>query len=162
VDDPGPSDSSDRVCCTGVGEIHRVGVGVQPLGTQLPVGVRRGVLIAHGVSTSDVDRVWETIAIHTSAGIAERRGLLAYFTHEGVGIDFGRHAEVVLKQQEAIHAHYPRLAMVRSLVDAIVEHAGRSDGAAPRYSIPGELLDERRQHGATRMEQAPAQSPWGD
>ncbi|MBW8712424.1 MAG: hypothetical protein JF631_15965 [Mycobacterium sp.] len=106
--------------------------------------------------------MWEAIAIHTSAGIAERRGLLAYLTREGVGIDFGRQAEVALDQQEAIHAHYPRLAMVRSLVDAIVEHAGRSDGAAPRYSIPGELLDERRQHGATRMEQAPAQSPWGD
>jgi hypothetical protein len=57
--------------------------------------------------------------------------------------------------------HYPRLAMVRSLVDAIVEHAGRSDAAA-RYSIPGELLHERRQHAVTRMEQAAAQSPWGD
>jgi hypothetical protein len=58
--------------------------------------------------------------------------------------------------------HYPRLAMVGSLVDAIVEHAARSDAAAPRYSIPGELLHERRQHGVTRMEQAAAQSPWGD
>jgi hypothetical protein len=52
--------------------------------------------------------------------------------------------------------------MVRSLVDAIVEHAARSEAAAPRYSIPGELLHERRQHGVTRMEQAAAQSPWGD
>jgi hypothetical protein len=70
--------------------------------------------------------------------------LLAYLTREGVGIDFGRHAEVVLDQQEAIHKRYPRLAMVRSLVNAIVEHAACSDAAAPRHAIPGELLHERR------------------
>ena len=120
------------------------------------------LLIAHGVSTSDVDRVWEAIAIHTSPGIAERRGLLAYLTREGIGIDFGRQSDVVRTHQEAIHTRYPRLAMVRSLVDAIVEHAARNDAAAPRYSIPGELLHERRQHGVTRMERAAAQSPWGD
>jgi len=146
--------------------MHDLGVGSRARGQQRfeveGADLAAELLIAHGVSTSDVDRVWEAIAIHTSAGIAERRGLLAYLTREGVGIDFGRQAEVVLNQQEAIHAHYPRLAMVRSLVNAIVEHAGRSDAAAPRYSIPGELLHERRQHGVTRMEQAAAQSPWGD
>ena len=44
----------------------------------------------HGVPEPDVDRVWEAIALHTSPGIAARRGLLAYLTREGVGIDFGR------------------------------------------------------------------------
>ena len=146
--------------------MHDLGVGSGARGQQRfeveGADLAAELLIAHRVSTSDVDRVWEAIAIHTSAGIAERRGLLAYLTREGVGIDFGRQAKVVLNHQEAIHAHYPRLAMVRSLVDAIVEHAGRSDAAAPRYSIPGELLHERRQHGVTRMEQAAAQSPWAD
>jgi hypothetical protein len=146
--------------------MHDLGVGSRASGQQRfeveGADLAAELLIAHGVSSRDVDRVWEAIAIHTSTGIAERRGLLAYLTREGIGIDFGRQAEVVRDQQEAIHAHYPRLSMVRSLVDAIVEHAARSDAAAPRYSIPGELLHERRQHGVTRMEQAAAQSPWGD
>src|SRR3984957_19171921 len=43
------------------------------------------VLREHGLAEPGVDRVWEAIALHTSPGIAERRGLLAYLTREGVG-----------------------------------------------------------------------------
>jgi hypothetical protein len=119
------------------------------------------VLRDHGVADVDVDRVWEAIALHTSPGIAERRGLLAYLTREGIGIDFGRNAEIVSAWEQEIHAAYPRLALVRSLTDAIVERAARSDAAAPRYSIGGELLRERRADGVTSMELAAASSPWG-
>jgi HD superfamily phosphodiesterase len=65
------------------------------------------VLREHGVPDRDVDRVWEAIALHTSPGIAERRGLLAYLTREGVGIDFGRRTEVVASREKEIHAAYP-------------------------------------------------------
>jgi hypothetical protein len=106
--------------------------------------------------------VWEAIALHTSPGIAERRGLLAYLTREGVGIDFGRRVEIVSAWAAPIHAAYPRLAMVRSLVEAIVERAARSPAAAPRYSIGGELLRERQANGVTGMELAAASSPWGE
>jgi len=78
------------------------------------------VLREHGVAEPDTDRVWEAIALHTSPGIAERRGLLAYLTREGVGIDFGRRWEIVSAWAPQIHAAYPRLMMVPSLVEAIV------------------------------------------
>jgi HD superfamily phosphodiesterase len=39
-----------------------------------------GVLRQHGMAESGVERVWEAIALHTSPGIAERRGLLCYLT----------------------------------------------------------------------------------
>ncbi|MEU4493684.1 HD domain-containing protein [Streptomyces sp. NPDC023998] len=120
------------------------------------------LLRRHQVPETDIDRVWEAIALHTSPGIAERRGLLSYLTREGVGIDFGRNAEIVTLWEKQIHAAYPRLAMVRSLVDAIVERAARSDAAAPRYSIGGEMLRERRADGVTSMERAAASSPWGE
>jgi hypothetical protein len=119
------------------------------------------VLREHGVAEDDVDRVWEAIALHTSPGIAERRGLLAYLTREGVGMDFGRHPEIASAWASAIHAACPRLDMVRSLVDAIVERAARSPAAGPRYSIGGELLRERQASGITEMELAAAASPWG-
>jgi len=118
------------------------------------------VLREHGAAERDVDRVWEAIALHTSPGIAERRGLLAYLTREGVGADFGRHPELVADWAPRIHAACPRLMMVRSLVDAIVERAARSPAAAPRYSIGGELLRERRADGVTSLELAVASTPW--
>ncbi|PSL05438.1 HD domain-containing protein [Haloactinopolyspora alba] len=120
------------------------------------------LLTEYGVDARDVDRVWEAIALHTSPGIAERRGLLAYLTRAGIGIDFGRDADVVADWQKEIHGAYPRLAMARSLTDAIVERAGRSDAAAPRYSLGGELLRERRADGVTALELAVASSPWGE
>jgi hypothetical protein len=119
------------------------------------------VLREHGVAGPDVDRVWEAIALHTSPGIAERRGLLAYLTRAGVGIDFGRHPEIASAWASRIHAACPRLDMVRTLVDAIVERAARSPAAGPRYSIGGELLRERRASGITEMEITAAASPWG-
>jgi hypothetical protein len=118
------------------------------------------LLLEHGVDPGDADLVWEAIALHTSPGIAERRGWLAYLTREGVGLDFGRRADIALAWHEQIHASYPRLNMVTSLVDAIVDHATRSPAAAPRYAIGGELLRERQADGITSMEVAAAQSPW--
>ena len=118
------------------------------------------VLREHGVRESDVDRVWEAIALHTSPGIARRRGLLSYLTREGVGADFGLNPEIAAALAPQIHAAYPRLMMVRSLVDAIVERAARSPAASPRYSIGGELLRERQANGITSMELAAASTPW--
>ncbi|MCX6470168.1 MAG: HD domain-containing protein [Corynebacteriales bacterium] len=144
--------------------MHDLGVGTRAPGVARfeveGADLAADLLTRHGVGAHDVDRVWEAIAIHTSPGIAERRGLLAYLVREGVGIDFGRQAEVVAGHEEVVHSRFPRLSMVRSLVDAIVDHAARNDAAAPRYSTPGELLRERRDNGVTRMELAAADSPW--
>ena len=114
------------------------------------------------VGEADIDRVWEAIALHTSPGIAERRGLLAYLTRGGVGIDFGLNAELVGEWEQRIHAAHPRLAMARSLVDAIVKKAERSPAAAPRYSFSADLLRERRADGVTGLELVAAASPWGE
>lgn len=54
--------------------------------------------------------------------LADRRGLLTYLTHKGVFVNAGHHF----------------------LQDAIVEHAARSEAAAPPYSIAAELLRQRR------------------
>lgn len=142
----------------GTGELARGEARFEVEGADLAADLLR----AHGVPEADVDRVWEAVALHTSPGIAERRGLLAYLTRTGVGIDFGRNAEVVSGWEKRIHAAYPRLGMVRSLVDAIVERAARSAAAAPRYSMGAELLRERRTDGVTSLELAAAASPWGE
>lgn len=146
--------------------LHDIGTGDLAKGeTRFEVegaDLAAALLREHRVADADVDRVWEAIALHTSPGIAERRGLLAYLTREGVGIDFGRRTEVVSSWEKRIHAAYPRLDMARSLVDAIVERAARSAAAAPRYSLGGELLRERRADGVTGLELATAASAWGE
>ena len=106
------------------------------------------VLTEHGVAAVDVDRVWEAIALHSSLGIADRRGLLTYLTHKGVFIDGGRFTDIDAARLQSIYAVYPRPAGHRFLQDAIVEHAARSEAAAPPYSIAAELLRQRRAEGA--------------
>ncbi|MFF4835479.1 HD domain-containing protein [Streptomyces sp. NPDC001315] len=120
------------------------------------------LLREHRVPEADIDRVWEAIALHTSIGIVERRGLLCYLTGVGAAIDFGPRAEIVSGWEKQIDAAYPRLGMVRSVVDAIVERAARSAAAAPIGSIGGELLRERSAKGVTSLELAAPSSPWGE
>src|SRR6476659_746025 len=94
------------------------------------------VLRAHGVAERDIDRVWEAIALHASLGIAHRRGLLTSLTPEGVFIDAGRVTDGLADRlrQEVFEA-YPRAVGDRSVADAIVAHAARSEAAAPPGSL---------------------------
>jgi len=104
-----------------------------------------GVLREYGIAEADVDRVWEAIALHSSIGIADRRGLLTYLTHKGVFIDAGRVADgVAHRLRQEVFSAYPRPAGDRSIADAIVAHALRSEACAPPGSLAFELLRQRR------------------
>ena len=125
-------------------------------------------LVERGVRTSEADQVWQAIALHTSPGIAERRGALCVLVRQGIAVDFGgpmgtEHIEAVTDgQADAVHAVYPRLDMIRSLTDSIVAQAAKNPKNAPRYSVPGEFLREREEFGRTRMEHAFSSSRWGN
>jgi hypothetical protein len=121
-------------------------------------------LAAQGVASSDIDTVWEAIALHTSGGIAERRGPVCELTRSGIGMDLGRGADIVSQAQaDAIHRAYPRLSVTRSLVDAIVDQAQARPQKAPRYTLPGELVRERSgPPQLTALEQGAAAGRWGD
>jgi hypothetical protein len=81
------------------------------------------VLTEHGVAAPEVDRVWEAIALHSSAGIAHRRGLLTYLTHRGVFIDSGRDTGLPAGLIQRVRMAYPHRAGKRYLADAIADHA---------------------------------------
>ncbi|MFJ8826363.1 HD domain-containing protein [Streptomyces sp. NPDC102467] len=125
-------------------------------------------LVERGLPAADAEQVWQAIALHTSPGIAERRGTLCVLVREGVALDFGGplgadHVDAVTDEQAAtLHTTYPRLDMVRSLTDAIVAQAAKHPKNAPRYAIPGELLREREEFGRTRLEHACRSSRWGN
>jgi hypothetical protein len=98
------------------------------------------MLLQHGVAAADIDRVWEAIALHSSIGIADRRGLLTYLTHKGVFTDAGRFTDLPEGLRQQVFAAYPQPGGDTSIRDAIVAHARRSQAAAPPYSIAAELL----------------------
>jgi hypothetical protein len=119
-------------------------------------------LTNRGYAADTVDSVWEAIALHTSGGIAERRGPVCYLVRGGIGMDFGRNVDFVDDNAGAIiHARYPRLHMERALVDAVVAHAMKCRDAAPRFSMPGELLRDRRNGELTSLEREAHTSRWG-
>jgi HD domain len=128
--------------------LHDLGLGtLAPGNTRFEVegaDLAASLLTEHGVAAPDVDRVWEAIALHSSLGIADRRGLLTYLTHKGVFTDGGRFTDIPAAQLEPVRAAYPRPAGDTSIRDAIVMHASRSKAAAPPYSIAADLLRQRQ------------------
>lgn len=107
------------------------------------------LLTEHGVAAEDVDRVWEAIALHSSLGIADRRGLLAYLTQKGVFADVGGFTDVPVAVLQQVRTAYPRSDGDRSIRDAIIAHAALSEAAAPPYSIGAELLRQERERRAS-------------
>ena len=99
------------------------------------------LLREHGVNEADVDRVWEAIALHSAAQIADRRGLLTYLTHKGVFIDVDLLPNPVADRlRDAVLSEYPKAPGDTSVVDAIVKHAAQSAATAPPGSVGAFLL----------------------
>jgi putative intracellular protease/amidase len=116
-----------------------------------------------GAAEPWVQRAWEAIALHTSAGIAERRSAEVALTRIGIRMDFSDGAKDVPDDLAAlIHAACPRLAMATALTSAIVAKAHGDPRAAPPYSTPGELLRERSVAPfVSRVELAALRGRWG-
>jgi HD domain-containing protein len=147
--------------------LHDLGVGTAAPGKERfeveGADLAAAFLTEQGCERAVVDGVWEAIALHTSMGIANRRGALCLLTQSGIGADFGRNAESIAAQAAAeIHARYPRLSMARTLVDAIVALAQRSPEAAPPYSMPGDLLRERQSGSPALLEVMASHGRWGE
>ena len=129
--------------------MHDLGLGDQARGhARFEVegaDLAAGVLREHGVAEADVDRVWEAIALHSSHGLAERRGLLTYLTYMGVFIDAGRISDALADElRREVLTAYPRPSDGPYIRDAIIAHGRRSPSAAPPGSLAAHLLLEQR------------------
>jgi HD domain-containing protein len=131
--------------------MHDLGLGEQARGhARFEVegaDLAAGVLRKHGVAEADVDRVWEAIALHSSHGLAERRGLLTYLTYKGVFIDAGRITDALADdlRQQVLNA-YPKPSDGPYIRDAIIAHGQRSPSAAPPGSLAAHLLLQQCHH----------------
>jgi len=120
-------------------------------------------LIGKGLGRAETETVWEAIALHSSSGIAERRGAVCRLTRGGVTMDFGADPAIVGDAEaQAIHAAYPRLGIATAITDAIVTQAKERPEKAPRYTLPGELARERAAAPhVTGLEAAALAGRWG-
>jgi HD domain len=91
----------------------------------------RRFCLEHQVSPQRADRVWEAIALHTSAGIASRMAAEIAVVHFGAGLDFlGIGIEQVPREVlEEVIASYPRLSFKVAFRDLLVAHC-RANPAA--------------------------------
>jgi hypothetical protein len=122
------------------------------------------VLRANGLAATSAQVVWEAIALHTSAGIAEYCRAEVALTRAGIGMDFDCDAGLVPDEAaKAIHARYPRLDMARCLVGAIVSQAQGRPARAPAYTLPGGLVQERgtQPSSVTKLERMALTGRWG-
>ena len=129
--------------------MHDLGLGEQARGQARfeveGADLAAAVLREHGVTEADVDRVWEAIALHSSIGIAERRGLLTYLTYMGVFVDAGRLPDAIAERlREEVLTAYPKPPGDSYILGAIVGHGTRSEAAAPPGSLAAFLLLARQ------------------
>ena len=99
----------------------------------------------HGRSDADVDLVWQGIALHTSPGIAERRGALPMLIRVGVRIDFSS-VTILETERDEIERELPRLGIDHELPALVVAQALRQPEKARASSWPADLV--RAHHGS--------------
>jgi hypothetical protein len=129
---------------------------------QADVDAARGLLVAHGYDDHDAEVVWDAIALHSSGGIAERRGVIARLTRAGVGCDFGRVVERIAPDVAgALFEQFPRRNFAHALAAEVERHVAADPAGGPRYSFPGEIHREFTLGATvTEMELDTLHSPW--
>ncbi|MET1074014.1 MAG: HD domain-containing protein [Umezawaea sp.] len=89
-------------------------------------------LTAEKVPAEVVDQVWEAIALHTSAQIAERRGPITMLTRRGVVADFD-------EPGAAFEEQFPRWDIERELKRLVADQVAHNPAKAPKASWAGYL-----------------------
>ncbi len=97
------------------------------------------LVLAHGRTPEEADQVWQAIALHTSPGIAERRGPVTMLTRLGVRTDFFGVA-IPDDLRAAAEREYPRLGLDHELGALLVEQALKQPEKARESSWVADLV----------------------
>jgi hypothetical protein len=101
-------------------------------------------LIANGYPTSKAGLVWDAIALHSSAGIADRKQPEVALLYFGAHVDvFGlRIEEITPSLVEDTLALYPRIGMKKAFTAAVAEAVRKK----PHTALGTGLVDVGRRH----------------
>ena len=103
-----------------------------------------------GVGEPRIAIAWDAIALHTSDGIAGRKGTEVRLAQEGIGTDIlGIQRECLpAGLADDVHALLPRMDLAYALSDAIVTQANGKPQKASPMTFPGALLRHHLPYGA--------------
>ncbi|WP_323369080.1 HD domain-containing protein [Streptomyces alkaliterrae] len=119
----------------------------------------------HGVDEARVAVVWDAVALHTSDGIAHRKGPEVALTQAGAAVDvLGRGGERLPPGfADRVHAAFPRGDLAYAITEAIIAQARENPAKAGPLSFPGQVLRRRLPEGALPdWHDLIARSIWGD
>jgi hypothetical protein len=120
-------------------------------------------LRAQGISSERVDTVWQSIALHTSVGLAERFGPEQSISHFGITLDVVGIEKDLLSPgfAERVHAAWPRYDLGFAIAEAIARDIRSNPTKAPPFSLPAHV-DELINGTATTFCDVVKNSGWGD
>ncbi|MEV7238167.1 nuclear transport factor 2 family protein [Streptomyces sp. NPDC051020] len=118
-----------------------------------------------GVEKRRIAIAWDAIALHTSDGIAARKGTEVALAQAGIGTDIlgVRRESLPAGLADDVHTLLPRLDLAYALSDAIVTQAKAKPHKATPTTFPGQLLRHHLPYGAHRgWYDLLAAAGWGD
>ncbi|MEU9454457.1 nuclear transport factor 2 family protein [Streptomyces sp. NPDC048277] len=118
-----------------------------------------------GVEERRIAIAWDAIALHTSQGIAERKGTVVALSQEGIATDIlgAQRENLPPGLADEVHALLPRQDLAYGLSDAIVTQALAKPHKASPITFPGELLRRHLPYGAhPSWYDLIAAAGWGD
>ncbi|WP_284573941.1 HD domain-containing protein [Streptomyces sp. 2P-4] len=119
----------------------------------------------HGTDEDAVTVVWDAIALHTSEGIASRKGPEVALAHAGITVDvLGRGKESLPEGfADRVHAAFPRTDLAYEITGLITRQALANPAKAGPLSFPGQLLRRHLPPGALPdWYDLIAEAGWGD
>ncbi|MFD9684726.1 heme-binding protein [Kitasatospora sp. NPDC059146] len=118
-----------------------------------------------GVEERRIAIAWDAIALHTSEGIAGRKGPEVRLAQEGIGTDIlgVRRESLPAGLADEVHAVLPRMDLAYALSDAIVAQATAKPQKATPLTFPGAVLRHHLPYGAQpTWYDLIAMAGWGD
>lgn len=127
-----PSDEELLYLCTvlhdlGLTEQYATGERLEVAGARAAAGFAR----SHGVPDDKVGVVWDAVALHASAGIADAKGGEVALSHFGVSVDVvGLRRELLPDDAvDAVLEAFPRRNFKKSFHELLIQHASRNPTA---------------------------------
>lgn len=118
-----------------------------------------------GTGEEAVTVVWDAIALHTSEGIASRKGPEVALAHEGISVDVLGLGKEQLPEgfADRVHTAFPRADLAYAITDLIVQQALANPAKAGPLGFPGQLLRPHLPPGTLPdWHEMIAQAGWGD
>ncbi|AEV72311.1 HD domain-containing protein [Mycolicibacterium rhodesiae NBB3] len=111
-----------------------------------------------------VSTVWQSIALHTSVGLAERFGTVQSLSYLGISLDINGVEKNLLSPgfAERVHQGWPRHDLGYAITAAIADGTRANPMKAPPFSFPAHIHSLVNDGPPLRFLDLVAASGWGD